>query len=158
VEEKRANEGIGGYNYVCRDGSLSQLQQQLEARCKQKSNMDQGTIPLWVNSIDEDTLLDPNAFDPCCCGEADVKLMIQYHNEKEHGYDPAKQDHSRSPLPFGRHHSLLDRWNRRKEGRPDDEELPPRSQTFTQVCSLHAIVSNNIYVMVDTSVENINSR
>jgi hypothetical protein len=51
-------------------------------------------------------------------------------------------------------------WACRAAGEEDEPRIPthPRSQTILQECDRHAMVSNNLFVLVDNSVDVTNAR
>jgi len=159
-EEKAVNRGIAEYNqYGTWYPELSELLQQLQASPNHIKLAVHNPVPKWLYDMNEEEMLDPNAFDPCCCGEAAAESITAYRNEIEVNYDPAKSYFSHFPLTYAHHHVITDRWLCKLEGKEvTSDHRIPRCKKIKQVCDLHELVSNNIFVLVDTSVDDINDR
>jgi hypothetical protein len=116
--------------------------------------------PMWVESMDEQDALDPNAYEPCCCGLAALIAVYEYRCEMEPGYDPGTACHVQYPLRFLYPLEVEQIWACRAAGEEDEPRIPthPRSQTILQECDRHAMVSNNLFVLVDSSVDATNAR
>jgi hypothetical protein len=56
--------------------------------------------PTWVESVNEQNVLDPNAYEPCCCGLTAFNAVYKYRCEMEPGYDPGTTYHAQYPLRF----------------------------------------------------------
>jgi hypothetical protein len=99
----------------------------------------------WIDDVDENHLLDPFAYGDCACGSAAIY-------EAEPIYNPAVQNlFLKFPLliggPDGRYTSTVD-----VDGRI------PRCQHITQAYEQHKTETDSIYILVDTSFEDINDR
>jgi hypothetical protein len=113
----------------------------------------QNPIPAWVESVDEGDVLDPNAYEPCCYGDTAIHTLHEYRCEVEQDYDPATSCHAQHPLQFLLPLEFEQIWACRTTG--DDGEINTstysRSQTILQDCDRYAMVSNNLFVLVDSS-------
>jgi len=116
-------------------------------------------IPDWMEDIDQGDLLDPNAFHECPCGQVAMSTLGSYRDEKEHNYKEIKGFESSFPIEVLDGSELHDAMADLVQF-PDYPEhaTPPRSQEIVQSCELHKTTTKNIFVLVDTSVEDINKR
>jgi hypothetical protein len=159
-EEEAINHGICEYNmYSTQYPVLSKVQKQLQVNPENAKLPGYNPVPNWLDSINEEELLNPNDFEPCCCGDQASEFVTAYRNEVELNYDPARSFLSEFPLLFLDHKVIWPRWCRKAAGAEGKHDgLIPRCKKIQQVCDLHEMISNNIFVLVDTSVDNINDR
>jgi hypothetical protein len=160
IEEETMNAGISEYNEYSGTGEPSQLQLQLQARPQVELSCDSSTVPAWLDSMDEFKVLDPHAYGPCDCGKMAMVAVLEYRYEKEHGYRSMTQSRLEFPLQFMSSRALCELSAARKQGESSmgDEQFLPRSQEVLQICDQHALVSNNLFVLIDTSVDDANMR
>ncbi|RYN29703.1 hypothetical protein AA0114_g12365 [Alternaria tenuissima] len=142
VEEEFAiNEGIADYNFDCRTEEV----------------VDYGSEPIlqWISNVEEKRLVDPHDYGQCKCGEAAMEAVRWYRRQDESHYNPKKQrPFKKFPLRQMSKHESDDRYVCNVEQRT----AYPRSQQITQICKQHRTVTDSIFVLVDTSVEDINDR
>ncbi|KAF2830358.1 hypothetical protein CC86DRAFT_402402 [Ophiobolus disseminans] len=147
-EEKQAiNHGVCEYNkYWTYYPELSELQKQLQVNPANAK-------------LQEEELFDDTAFEPCYCGDAALKSLVAYRNEPEINYNPTTSPFKEFPLQFVDDQVLVDRWFLNVTGGyiVEDDRIP-RCKKIRQICDLHELKSNNIFVLVDTSVDNIQDR
>jgi hypothetical protein len=107
----------------------------------------------WFEDMNEAEQLDRNAYDLCNCGQKAAELVNAYRSEKEHDYDPEfHTSYKKFPTLFNAQEELLNRWASKISGKESTQDARiPRSQKILQCCELHEMVSNNIFVMVDTA-------
>lgn len=82
-----------------------------------------------------------------------------YREELEHGLIPASFFFSEFPVTYVPQEVMcarLDMKVKNEEG--TDHDRIPRCQKILQGCKLYEMVSNNIFVLIDNSVDNINDR
>lgn len=109
--------------------------------------------------MDGREFLDSNSFYGCeCCAHA-VNAFCDYREEIEHNYKEMKGHESCFPITF-LDDSELDPLYTRMQQFPEapSRTTPPRSQKIIQCCELHKKETDNIFIFVDTSVEDINDR
>jgi hypothetical protein len=161
-EELIINAGCVDYSLLFRhEGVQCELLKQLEMSPDNIKLPGQNPIPAWLDGMTEEEQIDPNAFDICDCGVKAFECTFAYRNETEPGYDPTTSHHldPEFHLVFLDQEYVALRWAMKLGGDETiDEKRVPRSQTILQNCKLHETVSNNIFVMVDTSFEDINTR
>jgi hypothetical protein len=123
-----------------------------------KPPSDQNPAVAWLENMDESQQLDPNAYEACDCMRKAAELVMEYRHEAEHGYDPPSQvNFLYFPTLFNEAEALRDRVAAKLNGEETAADgRIPRCQQFKQNCSLHEMVTNNIYVAVDTAYCNIN--
>ena len=161
AEEHNVNESNCDYNYSNIDIVTEQSHVLLRLR-KLPGHGKIGftnQIPGWVASLDESEFLDPNSFYGCECGELAVDALRDYREEMEHNYKETKGHESCFPITF-LGDSELDPLYARMQQFPEApaRTTPPRSQKILQCCNLHKTGTDNIFILVDTSVEDINDR
>ncbi|KAH4950461.1 hypothetical protein HBI42_045480 [Parastagonospora nodorum] len=147
AEEYIINIWIAEYNQYSdyENPKLSQLQKNLEARPEDTQSPNQNHILNWLFSMDKCQQLDPNAFDTCECG---VKAVVEL-----------QLFHLGIPYLLRSARSFSARWNMKDESKETtDDDCIPRCQKILLGCKLHEIVSNNIFVLINTSVDDINKR
>ncbi|KAH4006142.1 hypothetical protein HBI56_099090 [Parastagonospora nodorum] len=160
-EDYIINIGIAEYNQYCdyENTKLSQLQKNLDARPGNTQSPNQNHILKWLFSMDECQQLDPNAFDTCDCGVKAVVELKVYRDKVEHGLIPASFFLQEFPISYAPQEVVTARWNMKDESKETtDDDCIPRCQKILLGCKLHEIVSNNIFVLINTSVDDINNR
>jgi hypothetical protein len=160
-EERDINHGILDYNqYYCWDGpgEVCQLFRDLAVN-PPNAAVKKNRVRGWLDDMIEHEQLDPNGYEHCDCGEKAAGDLLAYRNELEHDYDPAAASHSHFPVTFIDQEELAYRWALKWENEEtmDDGQIP-RCQKILQICELHEMICNNIFVLVDTSVDDINDR
>ncbi|KAH4131189.1 hypothetical protein HBI24_127770 [Parastagonospora nodorum] len=161
AEEYIINIWIAEYNQYCdyENPKLSQLQKNLEARPEDTQSPNQNHILNWLFSIDKCQQLDPNAFDTCECGVKAVVELKVYRDKVEHGLIPASFFLQEFPISYAPQEVVTARWNMKDKNKErTDDDCISRCQKILQGCKLHEIVSNNIFVLINTSVDDINNR
>jgi hypothetical protein len=158
VEEEFAiNEGIADYNFDCRtEEVVGRVQNTLRTK-EQFQNVDYGSEPIlrWISNVEENLLVDPHVYGRCKCGEAAMEAVRWYRRQDESHYTSKKQrSFKKFPLRQMAKHESDDRYVRDVEQR----SAYPRSQQITQICKQHRTITDSIFVLVDTSVEDINDR
>jgi hypothetical protein len=107
----------------------------------------------WVNNkADQDGLIDPNAYGECDCGAAAMKALRAYRYEVEHRYSPLTNK-TFQKFPLRKYRGPDDRYISSV-----DEVRPPHCQKISQICEQHETKTDNIWILVDTSIEAINDR
>lgn len=158
VEEEFAiNEGIADYNFDCRTEEVVGRVQNTLRTNEQFQNVDYGSEPIlkWISNFEEKLLVDPHVYGRCKCGDAAMEAVRWYRRQDESHYNPKKQRSFRKfPLRQMSKHESDDRYICDVEQRT----AYPRSQQITQICKQHRTVTDSIFVLVDTSVEDINDR
>ncbi|KAI4698728.1 hypothetical protein J4E81_005339 [Alternaria sp. BMP 2799] len=160
-EEMEINEGIADYNI--RNWSIdfkpSFIREATKGKPEHALIESYERIPDWMEDIDQGDLLDPNAFHECPCGQNAMTTLGSYRDEKEHNYKEMKGFESRFPIEVLDGSELHDAMADLVQF-PDYPEhaTPPRSQEVVQNCELHKTITKNIFVLVDTSAEDINER
>jgi hypothetical protein len=107
----------------------------------------------WVNNnVDQDGLIDPDAYGECDSGAGAMTALHNYRYEVEQNYSP-------------RIHKAFHKFPLRKYGRPGnrytftvDEVRPPRCQKILQICEQHDTETSNIWILVNTNIEDIDDR
>jgi hypothetical protein len=155
------NEGCIDYNYRNADVEYepSIIHKATQKNSENTRSESYSRVPNWIYDIDQKSLLDPNAFHGCECGQLVVTALSSYRDEKEHNYKAIKGFESLFPIGVLDGTELHDAMAYLVH----DPLLPehatrPRSQKIVQTCELHHTVTNNIFVLVDTSVDDINGR
>ncbi|KAI4607475.1 hypothetical protein J4E80_009588 [Alternaria sp. BMP 0032] len=160
-EEMAINEGIADYNM--RNWNIDFEPSFIREATKDKSEHalieSYERVPDWMEDIDQGDLLDPNAFHECPCGQVAMSTLGSYRDEKEHNYKEMKGFESSFPIEVLDGSELHDAMADLVQF-PDYPEhaTPPRSQEIVQNCELHKTTTKNIFVLVDTSAEDINER
>lgn len=158
-EELVINVGASDYGYYNEQEVLSELQRTLltnECFFKLKGK---NSVPNWLDGIEDNELYDPNGYDPCRCGIAASKALTQYRDELEPGYTPNLANISEFPIALLPCSVSVQSIARKVSGR-EFVVIPqlPRSQHIIQECHIHALLTNNIFVLIDTSFHDINDR
>ncbi|CAN9155824.1 unnamed protein product [Alternaria alternata] len=158
VEEEFAiNEGIADYNFDCRiEEVVGRVQNTLRTN-EQFRKVDYGSehILQWISNVEEKRLVDPHVYGRCKCGEAAMEAVRWYRRQDESHYNPKKQ---RSFKKFPLRQMSKDESDDRYVCDVEQRTAYPRSQQITQICKQHRTVTDSIFVLVDTSVEDINDR
>ncbi|KAI4646019.1 hypothetical protein J4E93_005598 [Alternaria ventricosa] len=160
-EEMEINEGISDYNF--RNWSIdfkpSFIREATKGKPEHALLESYERIPDWMEDIDQGDLLDPNAFHECPCGQVAMSTLGSYRDEKEHNYKEMKGFESCFLIEVLDGSELHDAMADLVQF-PDYPEhaTPPRSQEIVQDCELHKTITKNIFVLVDTSAEDINER
>ena len=160
-EEMAINEGISDYNF--RNWSIDFKPSFIREATKDKPEHalleSYERVPDWMEDIDQGDLLDPNAFHECPCGQVAMATLGSYRDEKEHNYKEMKGFESSFPIEVLDGSELHDAMADLVQF-PDYPEhtTPPRSQEIVQNCELHKTITKNVFVLVDTSAEDINER
>jgi hypothetical protein len=106
----------------------------------------------WIDDVDENHLLDPFAYGDCACGSAAIAALNEYRYEAEPIYNPTVQNlFLKFPLLIG---GPDDRYT----STVDVDGRIPRCQHITQAREQHKTETDSIYILVDTSFEDINDR
>lgn len=111
----------------------------------------------WLDDMEGVDFYDPNGYLPCLCGRRALSNHVDSRNEVEPGYDPSICIHDAVPL----HHLDDEALEQDRQRKQDDEEYfgstleHPRSQTLAQECPLHAVPTNNLWILMD-GVEDYN--
>ncbi|KAI4624687.1 hypothetical protein J4E83_004363 [Alternaria metachromatica] len=160
-EEMVINEGISDYNI--RNWSIdfkpSFIREVTKGKPEHALLESYERIPDWMEDIDQGDILDPNAFHECPCGQVAMSTLGSYRKEQEHNYKEMKGFESFFPIEVLDGSELHDAMADLVQF-PDYPEhaTPPRSQEIVQNCELHKTTTKNIFVLVDTSAEDINER
>ncbi|KAI4658263.1 uncharacterized protein J4E79_007245 [Alternaria viburni] len=160
-EEMAINEGIADYNM--RNWNIdfkpSFIREATKGKPEHALLESYERIPDWMEDIDQGDLLDPNVFHECPCGQVAMSALGSYRDEKEHNYKEMKGFESAFPMEVLDGSELHDAMAGLVLFRHLSEHAtPPRSQEIVQNCEVHRTITNNIFVLVDTSVEDINER
>ncbi|KAI4916587.1 uncharacterized protein J4E92_009091 [Alternaria infectoria] len=160
-EEMAINEGISDYNMRNWDIAFkpSFIREVTKGKPEHALIESYERVPDWMEDIDQGDLLDPNAFHECPCGQVAMSTLGSYRDEKEHNYKEMKGFESSFPIEVLDGSELHDAMADLVQF-PDYPEhaTPPRSQEIVQNCELHKTTTKNIFVLVDTSAEDINDR
>lgn len=155
-EDVIINEGIIDYSQSRNDGIKSTWRSTLEASPDHVKRPKRNPVLSWLGEVTEE-VLDPYVFDPRCCGEAAAEALFSYRNEREPGFDPALMLNHEFPLTFLEHHGLVDRWGLKLSGQENTNDArTPRCKKIRQICDLHEMVSDSIFVLVDASFRDMN--
>ncbi|KAL1794451.1 hypothetical protein ACET3X_007872 [Alternaria dauci] len=156
-EEFAINEGIADYNGDYRAVEVvGEVQHTLRTNA-QFSKLDYGSEPIlkWLSNVEEERLVDPHVYGRCKCGEAAMQAVRCFRRQDESHYNSKTQRSFRKfPLRQMPEHESDDRYVCDVEQRT----AYPRSQQITQICKQHKTVTDNIFVLVDTSIKDINDR
>ena len=160
-EEMAINEGISDYNI--RDWSIdfkpSFIREATKGKPEHALLESYDRIPDWMEDIDQGDLLNPNAFHECPCGQVAMSTLGSYRDEMEHNYKEMKGCESCFPIEVFDGNELHDAMaGLVLISLYPEHTTPPRSQEIVQNCELHKTETKNIFVLVDTSVEDINER
>ncbi|KAI4677290.1 uncharacterized protein J4E88_007098 [Alternaria novae-zelandiae] len=160
-EEMAINEGISDYNMRNWEITFkpSFIREVTKGKPEHALLESYERIPDWMEDIDQGGLLDPNAFHECPCGQVAMSTLGSYRDEKEHNYKEMKGFESAFPIEVLDGSELHDAMADLVQF-PDYPEhaTPHRSQEIVQNCELHKTITKNIFVLVDTSVEDLNER
>ena len=156
------NEGVADYN-LGDVGEVCNLLQTLRSSCEHEKLCVANPVLGWVWQVDQQELLKPYDFNPCACGYAAMDGVMQYREKEELGYVPADTciSHFEFELNFLDVDELDSDYDRKAQ--EDEAEVhristPPRYRGITQICDLHEFPTNNIWVLIDDSFENLNDR
>ena len=160
-EEMAINEGIADYN--TRNWNIdfepSFVRELTRGKPEHALLESYERIPDWMEDIDQGDLLDPNAFHECPCGQVAMSTLDSYHDEKKHNYKEMKGFESFFPIEVLDGSELHDAMaDLVLLPQYSEHATPPRSQEIVQNCELHKTTTENIFVLVDTSAEDINER
>lgn len=159
-QEKATNCGIVDYSqYYSETSQLSKLLATLQSSLDYFRQRRCNPVAKWLNNMKENELVDPNIFDPCCCGRAALKSLVACQNEDEIDEDPCRSSlptYSPTFVNYDVMHQRCLLWKAGKE--PTKEERIPRSKKISQICELHELMSSNLFVLVDTSAKDIRDR
>ncbi|KAF1911085.1 hypothetical protein BDU57DRAFT_109779 [Ampelomyces quisqualis] len=160
-EQHLVNVGIVDYTPYNENYGLSPLQEELRSHNQVLRCQDKTTIPLWLWSFGEDEAWDPNAYDPCHCGMLAGDSLTEYRQEKEPGYFAITLNHLQFPVQYIETKAgIFEREKLQKvgkEGTGDKQQLP-RCQQISQICDLHALVTDDIFVLIDSRIDDPNTR
>jgi hypothetical protein len=156
-EEFAINEGIADYNFNCRTEEVVGRVQNTLRTNEQFRKVDYGSKPIlqWISNVEEKLLVDPHVYGRCKCGEAAMEPVRWYRRQDESHYNPKKQQ---SFKKFPLRQMSKDESDDRYVCDVEQRTAYPRSQQITQICKQHRTVTDSIFVLVDTSVEDINDR
>lgn len=105
-EEMQINQGACEYNmYYNLNLQSSKVQTDLLDDARYAKPKGGNPVPKWLAGIDEDQLLDANAFDQYCYGKQAMNHTAAYRNEAELNYHPSKSCFSEFPLIYIDHNN-----------------------------------------------------
>jgi hypothetical protein len=154
-EEEDLNDGCYSQcKYMRWEEEVCSLKKQMKGNpAYEKLSKQQSPALAWLNNMDEFQQLDPNSYDDCDCMRKAAELIWEYRNENEHDYDSSLHtDFLYFPSRFTAPEELGNQWASKIHGKETavDDRIP-RCQQFKQNCTLHEMVTNNIFVAVDTA-------
>ncbi|KAG9184960.1 hypothetical protein G6011_11790 [Alternaria panax] len=151
------NEGIADYSMDYRAQKVvGEVQQTLRTN-EQFRKVDYSSKPIlqWLDNVQDKQLVDPYVYGRCKCAEAAMRVIRWSRRDEEGRYKPKTQrSFKKFPLRQMPEHQSDDRYLCDVEPRT----AYPRSQQITQLCKQHKTITNNLFVLVDTSVEDANNR
>ncbi|KAJ4317424.1 hypothetical protein N0V94_004956 [Neodidymelliopsis sp. IMI 364377] len=152
------NEGVCDYIAEC-DGELSDFIAYLRKSSDHMKAEATNPVPHWVDQIDQNDLLDPHDFAPYACGGKAMEELLLYREESEPGY-PTQESSTSFFEPSFLSVDVLDEEYDRKEQEKEALliDIPPRCREIVQVCDVHAVPTNNIWVLIDSCFEDPNRR
>jgi hypothetical protein len=161
-EEMQLNDGSGDYSwYEPSPGApdRNEWNAKLDLHAKQLgAKRVLNPVLGWLNAVEQTTLLDANAFEACCCGATAMVVIDSYRAEAEQHYYPDLSPHRDFPILVLDVSELIERWEAKHIEAEQTKAMGivPRSQTIKQICLVHELVSSSLFVLVDTTVHQIN--
>ena len=148
AQEITVNEGCCDYGLCTEDAAQSETIRRLEAHPNHAGAKSTNPVPGWLDRTVGFTFYDPNAYLPCICGKKARQAHLESRLGIEPGYDP-EWNGSTEPEPALLGEEALEEDRKRKAQDDGLDGGYPRSEDFAQECPLHAIPTNNPWILMD---------
>lgn len=154
------NEGCADYNFDNDVSEVCDLLSYLTDNPEYEKIQGTNSVVSWVADVDQHELFSPHEFLTCACGAKAMDLVLHYRDEQEHIFAIENIRDSFCELEFLDLEALDDEYER-KEKEDEYEAIhgrttPLRCREIRQVCDVHAIPTNNIWVLLDDSTRDLN--
>ncbi|UPX15456.1 uncharacterized protein EKO05_0005902 [Ascochyta rabiei] len=157
-QEVLINQGSVEYIEETANAKISGRLQDLRASSRHGQAQLDNPVLGWLDGMERVEQFDANDCLPCNCGRKAMHDQLRFRYTAEPGYNPSQYAYAAPEPGF-----LLDEaleLDRRKKMLDASYYGPavgfPRSQSVAQICDLHAIPSNNLWILVDDCVEDAN--
>lgn len=153
----KINQGCAEYATCNSDEEESQALLYLEQHLDHAGAKVDNPVLGWLDDMEGVDFYDANDYLPCPCGTQALKEHLNSRREIEPGFDPCLHGFDVSAL----HYLGEDALDQDRQRKANDEAHFgrttgfPRCQTIAQDCPLHAVPTNNLWILTD-GVENPN--
>src|SRR5690242_18469175 len=153
----RINQGCVEYTECDNSGYNCETLRELEHHPDHAGAKIENPVLGWLEGQKGVNFYDANDYLPCRCGSQALQNHLNSRHEIEPGFDPRSHGHGVPALRYLGDHALDHDRQRKADheahfGRTADLR---RSQDIAQECDLHAVPTNNLWILVD-DVENLN--
>lgn len=152
------NEGIGEYGSepVAFQSVPDSVFSFLRGSPKYAKSKASNTVFGWVDQINQNKILDPFAFYPCACGYKVMDEVLEYRKELEPNYPTEETCTSLFELNCHGMDELDDDYDLKEQMDASFRtETPPRCRDIIQHCDIHAIPTNSIWILLDSSAGDV---
>ncbi|KAJ4991994.1 hypothetical protein SVAN01_02589 [Stagonosporopsis vannaccii] len=153
----KINQGCVDYTEYNASGHKCKTLRRLECHPDHAGAKIDNPVLTWLDDLEGVEFYDANGYLPCSCGVQALQVHLNSRHEIEPGFDPHSHSHKVPALHY-LDEDALDRDRQRKA--EDDAYFTrtgefPRCQTIAQECTIHAVPTNNLWILVG-SIENPN--
>ncbi|KAF9700146.1 hypothetical protein EKO04_001502 [Ascochyta lentis] len=150
-QEVKINQGSVEHVEAVADPEVSERLQKLRTspeHCESRLN---NPVLRWLDEMEGVEYFDANNHVPCDCGKKAMYDHLEFRYATEPGFNPDQYAYAAPKPGFLQDEALeLDRIHKTLEASHHGPAVGfPRCQSMAQICDLHAIPSNNLWILVD---------